>query len=216
MIISTVSFAEDDYHAFAYQALQNANKQTAIYQNDVALAKEESLNIIKPYQTSVTTLALNSHKILGSSGNDASQENNKAKMSSILIFVSFSMPDQSLIAYLHDAKMIHASVIIRGLINNSFQETFKKMSYLIKASGGGGMLLDPVWFKRFKITTVPAVVILPKNSACFSDATCDVERDFDIIRGNITLSSALRSISHQESVGSDTAKNALDKIEGRI
>ncbi len=70
------------------------------------------------------------------------------------------MPHSSLESYLRDAKKVNASVVIRGLIDNSFQKTSLHIANLIKTSGGQGMELNPLLFKKFGIQTVPAVIAI--------------------------------------------------------
>jgi len=134
-------------------------------------------------------------------------------MPSILIFVSFSMPEQSLLAILRDAKKIHASVVIRGLIDNSFQKTFQRMAMLVKTSGGDGVELNPVWFRRFSIKTVPAVVVVPEGSTCFENESCNSNKSFDVMTGDITVSAALKMIRDSGESGSEIAGEALTKLQ---
>jgi conjugal transfer pilus assembly protein TrbC len=121
--------------------------------------------------------------------------------STAIIFVSFSMPKQSLIAYLTDAKKIHASVVIRGLVNNSFKKTFTQISELIKQSGGG-VELNPPLFQKFNIHQVPAVVVL-------SDTQNGYENDFDMISGDIPLRAALKEIRDKGIVSTRNANELL-------
>jgi conjugal transfer pilus assembly protein TrbC len=144
---------------------------------------------------------------------DARSMTNKP-MPSILIFVSFSMPPSSLEAYLRDAKKTHASVVIRGLIDNSFQKTFQRIASLVEASGGDGVELNPLWFKRFGIEAVPAVVVVPENSACFKKPVCKKEKDFDVMTGDIALSAALKMIRDRGQLTSDVAQGALNQLQG--
>lgn len=137
-------------------------------------------------------------------------------MSSILIFVSFSMPEKSLEAYLRDASKINASVVIRGLIDNSFQKTFQRMAVLVKSSGGSGVELNPLWFKRFGIDRVPAVVIVPKGSTCFDNQTCQREKDFDVMTGDITLTAALYEIRDKGRLTKAIAQAAIQKLQGSL
>lgn len=139
---------------------------------------------------------------------------NKKPMPSILVFVSFSMPQNSLEAYLRDAKKIHASVVIRGLIDNSFQKTFQKVATLVKSSGGDGIELNPLWFKRFDIQTVPAVVVVPEGSSCFKSDFCHKESDFDVMTGDIVLSAALKEIRDKGKLTQDIAGSALSILQG--
>lgn len=135
------------------------------------------------------------------------------KPPAILIFVSFSMPRQSLEAILRDAKKIHACVVIRGLIDDSFQKTYQRIAALVKSSDGDGMELNPLWFKRFKIQSVPSVVVLPPDSPCFQYETCEKAADYDQMTGNITISAALKMIRDKGRVARNVAQSALDRLQ---
>jgi conjugal transfer pilus assembly protein TrbC len=123
---------------------------------------------------------------------------------SILIFVSFSMPQTSLKQWLDQAHRTGASVVIRGLINNSFKETLSAMTRLV-TDNTGGLLLDPTLFQKFDIKQVPAVVIL-QPSACSNEQSC-LPR-FDVIYGDVTLEYALQKLREQ---GEFSANNLLKR-----
>ncbi len=126
----------------------------------------------------------------------------------IYIFVSFSMPEKSIEAYMRDAKKMNGRVVIRGLVNNSFQQTFQKISMLVQNSGGTGVELNPLWFDKFSIKQVPAIVVLPPDAACDGKERCDVAVDFDLIKGDISLYEALRQIKHK-GIAHQTAEEVL-------
>lgn len=127
----------------------------------------------------------------------------------VLVFVSFSMPKESLKNYLLEARKIQAPLVIRGLINHSFRDTTKAVMALLP-DNKGGMLLDPTLFKRFNIKKVPAVVVIDK--ACLLDDKC---ADYDVIYGNVTLAYALKKFSQQVSSQSSIATDALKALEAK-
>lgn len=133
--------------------------------------------------------------------------------SGIIVFVSLSMPRQSLIKTMHDANKIGASVAIRGLVNDSFKTTYQEIGGLVKEAGGGGIELNPLAFKRFQIDRVPAVVVITPNHSCMSKNVCDRERDYDVISGNITLAAALDEISQKGRAAPRLAAVALTKLQ---
>lgn len=132
---------------------------------------------------------------------------------SVIVFVSMSMPRQSLISTLHDANKIHASVVMRGLVHNSFKETFQEIAGLVKEAGGGGIELNPQAFKRFHVETVPAVVVISADHPCLSQQTCDRASDYDVMAGNISLSAALKEISDRGVAAPDEARHALKMLQ---
>lgn len=212
LISISIAHANEDYLSIARSAQESAKEKTVpymqdaidvnknipalttIYKKDALLAKEKAVDNIKNYYQ------LNSQVKNGSNG-------------TVLIFVSFSMPKSSIEAYMRDAKIINAKIIIRGLISNSFQETFKVSQDLIKSSGGTGFDLNPPAFKRFSISSVPAIVVMPADSDCLNKEICDKEKDFDIIKGDITLEEGLKKISDR-GIASSVAGRNLKILQG--
>jgi conjugal transfer pilus assembly protein TrbC len=132
---------------------------------------------------------------------------------SVMVFVSMSMPRQSLIATLHDANKIQASVVMRGLVNNSFKETFQEVANLVKEAGGGGIELNPLSFKKFHIETVPAVVVISPENPCLTQQKCDRQRDYDVMAGNIPLAAALKEICDRGVAAPEEARHALNVLQ---
>ena len=93
--------------------------------------------------------------------------------SSRMVFVSFSMPKESLKSIIREAKARHVPVVIRGLVNNSFKQTLASMKELM-GENIGGIQLDPMLFREFKVTAVPAFVSKYQNG-------------YDIIYGNVHI-----------------------------
>ena len=133
---------------------------------------------------------------------------------SVIVFVSMSMPRQSLITTLHDANKIKASVVMRGLVHNSFKETFQEIAGLVIEAGNGGIELNPQAFKRFHIETVPAVVVISPDHPCLTHEVCDRERDYDVMAGNITLVAALKEIRDRGVAAPQEARHAIDVLQG--
>lgn len=71
----------------------------------------------------------------------------------IQIFVSLSMPNDSLKQLYQAATQHPAVLVLRGLLNNSFQETQHKLQDL-----GIAVHIDPRAFERYQIEAVPAFI----------------------------------------------------------
>lgn len=104
----------------------------------------------------------------------------------IMIFVSFSMPIESIKQWIAQANKISASVYIRGLVNNSFKDTTKVVRELVKDQIGG-LLIDPTVFKKYAINQVPAVVVVNNSN-------------FDVVYGDVSLDYALEKISKEAQI----------------
>jgi conjugal transfer pilus assembly protein TrbC len=210
-LLSSTAVADEDYLADALEAKSHAKDQVALYRNEIE--KLQSVTKTNLYAHEIESAENQSKKILEQYRKSHTAYSIKKTASSILIFVSFSMPKQSLETYLRDAKKINASVVIRGLIDNSFQKTAQRMAELIRDSDGG-VELNPIWFKRFGIEKVPAIVAVAEGSRCFSKNTCDKKNDFDVITGDISLSYALHTFSNENKLTGSIPKAALRKLEG--
>lgn len=212
--LSSIACATDDYRSIALEAKNNAPHQVAAFKQDADNAILREKNLTHPYQEDARVAETKAKAILNQYAESQGKPSViKKPISSVLIFVSFSMPTQSIEAYLRDAKKINASVVIRGLIDNSFQKTFQRMASLVKASGGEGVELNPIWFKRFGIQAVPAIVVIPEGSACFTKEICNKDSDFDVMAGDITLATSLRVIRDKETLTKDIAQSAILKLQ---
>lgn len=78
------------------------------------------------------------------------------------IFISFSMPKQSIMQWLEQAKKANANVYLKGFINNSFKQTINEASK-VTTEQSAPFLLDPKSFEKFDIRQVPAVVFVDDN-----------------------------------------------------
>lgn len=121
----------------------------------------------------------------------------------VLIFVSFSMPKQSLVAILQDAQKIQAPVLLQGLVDNSFKTTFLRIDELVKQAGGGGLSIDPTAFDRYHITQVPTVIVLGDSESCI-----------DQISGDIPLSAALHRLQNHGDCASPDLFLFIKNLEG--
>jgi conjugal transfer pilus assembly protein TrbC len=133
--------------------------------------------------------------------------NNHAPTSNVLIFVSFSMPKESLRGWLREANLIKAPVIIRGLVHQSFRETTNAVMGILP-NERGGVQLDPLLFRRFHIEKVPAVLVA--RTDCLRDETC---HEFDVVYGDVTLNYALKTIADRSDAVSPYAELARKELQ---
>lgn len=204
--LSSFIQAEEDMQSLISDAKQHEAEQLREYTPFAMEAKQQESRVTAPYRQEAAMIsATQSQHFIG--------ESIKQKSPSVIIFVSFSMPEKSIQSYLYDAKKIHADVVIRGLINNSFKETFFKMASIVKQAGGGGVELNPPLFKKFNITNVPAVVVLSDSSSCKAEKMCS-EKDFDIVYGDIPILDAIKLIRDHGEVSNKKADELLLLMKG--
>ena len=206
-LLSCAANAED-FTSIAIEADKNKMEKLQKYLQIAQEAKSNEQKMISTYKDD-TNLINNNMTPIKNKDFLKSEKNN----SNAIIFISFSMPDQSIISLVQDARKIHASVVIRGLIHNSFKETFIKMASIVKESGGGGVELNPLLFKKYNIKAVPAVVVVPNDQSCFLEKICSDEK-FDVIYGDIPIFNALKTIRDHGSVSNKKAEELLLNMEG--
>lgn len=93
--------------------------------------------------------------------------------SQFYIFVSFSMPKESLRALAMEANKHNVVLVIRGLVENSFLKTATFVKDL-----GESVVLDPLLFREYNVVVVPTFIEAHKAG-------------YKKISGNITLAYAL-------------------------
>ena len=101
----------------------------------------------------------------------------------LYIFASLSMPKTRLIVLIKEANNYNGVVVLRGLRNNSYQDTANFLQPIIQEAGAG-LIIDPTLFTTYNIERVPVIVV--------SDATIN---KYDKITGNISLQYALTEIT---------------------
>ncbi|SMG60303.1 type-F conjugative transfer system pilin assembly protein TrbC [Cedecea sp. NFIX57] len=114
----------------------------------------------------------------------------------IQYFVSFSIPREGLAIMLADADRLHIPVSIRGMINNNFRQTVSAVFDMARNGNRGGVQINPVGFRQFGITAVPALVV-----------TC--EGHTDRIAGDIRLDALLEKVA-KEGDCAPVARHALE------
>lgn len=110
-----------------------------------------------------------------------------------LILVSFSMPEALIKQLIDEAAITESLVVLRGLYNNDIGLTVSKIGRL-SPDQGNGVVIDPTYFSRFNVASVPAFVLpLEPISAC-SPQDCPTPR-------------------HVKAAGASTLRYFLDKVD---
>jgi len=113
------------------------------------------------------------------------------------VFVSASMPMQTLIAYERAAQKYGFHLIMQGLIKGSYRETTSVFQEFIKKTGGG-ISIDPELFNTYQIKAVPTIILADKNA-------------IDRVAGNITLDYALELFAKHGELSSIAGKALKEK-----
>lgn len=134
------------------------------------------------------------------------------KGNDLIVFVSFSMPDDELKSYSEQAREAGAVLVMRGLVNNSLQQT-KIRAYQV-SHARAGWEINPSLFKKFKVDRVP-VIILADGANKVTDDGCAVPTSYLRVDGSVAIRQALllmRRYGDQPKLVKDAA-DRLYKLE---
>jgi conjugal transfer pilus assembly protein TrbC len=103
----------------------------------------------------------------------------------LIVFVSFSMPQELLWNYYTQVKKLGGRMVMRGLFKNSFKKTIQKMR--LDEKRAVIMDINPKLFEEYQIHQVPSIVV--------SDG-----KVFDKFVGSVTIQYALNAVGEQGDV----------------
>src|SRR3990167_2880986 len=124
-----------------------------------------------------------------------------------ILFVSLGMPKPVLRQYLLQSKQYHIPLILRGLIDNQYPTTAKKIFEILHPKNGAeiksGFEIDPLYFRQYQINAVPALVVFNPNN----------KNHYTIIYCNIPIQQSLALIAQKSQYLDikNSARNILEK-----
>ncbi len=113
----------------------------------------------------------------------------------LLIFISFEMPEPTLARLVDQAARARASLVLRGLVNNSLRDTVERVQRLV-GSRQVSVQIDPQAFDRFAVTRTPSFALLRDGAQpqpCGA-AACFAADQFAVAAGDVSLDYALEFI----------------------
>lgn len=113
------------------------------------------------------------------------------------LFISSSMPKETMQALLNDAGKLGISVFLNGNIGPDPLKFGGTQAYMdtIDIKTPPELFIHPDAFKMFKIDRVPALVVAATNvQDNLDEQGCAAPTDFDIMRGDLSLASNMRKI----------------------
>lgn len=123
----------------------------------------------------------------------------KKSSSTFLLCVTLSMNDEALKAYDKDLRKVGGRLVIRGLSDDSFLKTAKRLKQL-----GIEVDIDPTVFDQFKVEHVPAFIHVKGNPGAY-------ERVHDRITGSVSVLYALEEFDQKGDLKVDSL---LKKLRG--
>ena len=113
---------------------------------------------------------------------------------SLLVFISFSMPETTLLRLVEQASRTRATLVLRGLVGRSLVQTAARVQALI-GPRRAAIQIDPQAFDRYGVTQTPTFVLLRDvaSQAC-DTGQCAPQDDHAKVAGDVSLDYALRHI----------------------
>lgn len=131
----------------------------------------------------------------------------------LIIFVSFSMPDDLLIKYSQQAKDAGATLVLRGLYEHSLRKTQAKAAPLNPAVAGWE--INPVLFRKFHVNKVPSIVLADAEAAEVVENGCAQPGAYLKVDGDVSVHEALSIMKWQgDGKLAGIAEERLKKLEG--
>jgi conjugal transfer pilus assembly protein TrbC len=135
---------------------------------------------------------------------------------SLLVFVSFSMPEPALDRLVDQAARSGATLLLSGLVEGSLQQTVARAQRLI-GQRRVGFQIDPQAFDRFSVGVTPTFVLIKDGAApqpCAA-GTCYPAAAFVSASGDVSVDYALEYLKRAAPAFSREAGTFLSKLKGR-
>lgn len=134
----------------------------------------------------------------------------------LMIFVSFSMPRESLERIVIQSEKSGAVLVLRGFKGNSMARMGEDIAKLIGKRNVTAIIHPPA-FTQFKVTQVPALVLAkPSQATRIGTDGCAAPTSYIKVDGDVTQDYALDLIERQAPTWADAARRFSAKLAGRM
>ena len=131
----------------------------------------------------------------------------------LLVFVSLSMPPESLKRLIRQTHQAGGSVLLRGFKEGSLKATAKAIQALGEA--GGHVMIHPKAFTQYHVSSVPTVVLTTANPLSTTTSEgCALPESFASITGDVSLDRALDEIARQSTSFASRAQRYRRLVKG--
>lgn len=140
----------------------------------------------------------------------------------LLVFISESVPRESLRRLARQAADVGAPLVLRGVVRGDFRATAEFMRDILGEPGEEEAesskpraLIDPTLFARFDVRQVPAVVLTPGGACVAGIRICpDATPPHVHVAGDVTLDYALAHIARTHPDARSVADALLARLGG--
>ncbi len=130
----------------------------------------------------------------------------------LLIFISSSLPKQTIVNLMQQASPLGAIFVVRGLINNSYVKTYDYF-YKLKGDNTVGIMINPTLFKAMDVQLVPTFALYNSSQDLLKTA-CNTNPQYTKVAGEVTVHYALEQLRHSKiATLAQVANNELDVLD---
>ena len=130
----------------------------------------------------------------------------------MMIFVSFSMPRESLLRIVEQSEKTGARLIFRGFNGDKMTDMSKRISALL-GNHRVEAVIHPPAFTQFKVNQVPALVLAQSDAGDQLDSGCAQPERYVKVTGDVSQDYALEYIERTSPQWAATARLFGDKIK---
>lgn len=135
----------------------------------------------------------------------------QARSLDLLVLVSLSMPDDALRKLAEQAEKADATLVFRGLKENSMTKMGGAIRKILKERNVH-VAIHPPAFQQFSVTHVPAFVLASQEAGKVMDDGCARPQTFVKVSGDVTLDYALDYIERNHADWASAARSFRSKI----
>ena len=151
-------------------------------------------------------------------GNRQAFEGGSRAEPTLMIFVTLAMPEASLKLLAAQAAHSGATMVIRGLKDDSMKKTLAAVKQIIGETPVAWQI-DPPAFKRFAVQRAPTfVLVAADSSAVLTQASCSsgcsLDGSFVSVAGDVSLDYALEFIARTRPALAGNAQRYLKRLRG--
>ncbi len=144
------------------------------------------------------------------------EETDRPSEGVVYVAVSLTMPRAALRQLAADAQRAGALVVVRGFVGGSPAKTMAAARQIFDEDSAGGLAIDPQVFRAYGVRSVPTFIVANSPvTPCQEGLDCtSAATPHDLVRGNISLSAALRLLADQGQAAPHVASSALKRLGG--
>jgi conjugal transfer pilus assembly protein TrbC len=134
----------------------------------------------------------------------------------LYVFVTMALPAETLKSLIVQAERAGATLVLRGMVNNSMNQTGAAVRKLIGAHKVG-FTIDPEAFDRYGVTHAPSFVLAKAaslESRPCSEKLCARADGFALVAGDVSLDHALEHIERRAPRFKGEARGFLKRMRG--